>query len=774
MRNALLVLLLLGFTHLTFSQNAIIRGTVYDKESGDPIPFSTVQLLNTQKITASDLDGFYNFSNLSAGAYTLQATALGYDTVTLQVSIQSNEIKFQSIYLNEEAILLDEVNISAQKFERLTTSQISSLRLTPDDLQVLPSVGGESDIAQYLPVLPGVVSSGEQGGQLYIRGGSPIQNKILLDGMTIYNPFHSIGLFSVFETETVRSFDVYTGGFGAIHGGRLSAVVDIKTREGDRSDWSGMVAASPFQAKAVVEGPLAPFEEDKGSISLLLTGKLGFLDQTSKQLYDYAVDTNLYRFAAESIDLEDFGSEVGLPYSYQDFYGKISFVGAEGSKLNAFGFSFADRFDVPGLSQLEWTNGGGGINFTLIPTNSTTIVNGTLSYTDYQIGLVERNSGPRESGIDTYNALLRFTYFGENEQLDYGFEFNGFNTAFEFENEVGQSFEQNDFTTEISGFVQYRKSWDKFVLEPGFRFQYYASQSTASLEPRLAFKYNFSDDIRFKGAGGIYSQNLISTFNDLDVVNLFVGFLAGPQETLFRTGTNEATNNRIQKAWHAIAGLEWEPSSNILINLEGYYKDFTQLININRNKVLSTDPDFIVETGDAYGVDLSLEYNLRRFNTYLAYSLAYTNRFDGVQEYAPVFDRRHNVNVLANYIFDASRQWSISARWNLGSGFPFTQTLGFYHNIPFDGLGQTDVLTANEDLSTLLSPTLNGGRLPYYHRLDVSLKWEKQLAKDRKIEIVGSVTNVYNRENVFYVDRESSATVNQLPILPALRVAFYY
>jgi hypothetical protein len=667
-----------------FSQTTVLRGNVYDEDTGEAIPFCTIQLEEAGLITDTDVNGFFSLSGVPAGRYTLVATYIGYDTTRAAIEVLDQQINYRQLFLTPTAVVLKTVNVSGVQERSQNRATISTVTVTPTQITALPSVGGEADIAQYLPVLPGVISTGEQGGQLYIRGGSAVQNKILLDGMPLYNPFHSIGLFSVFETEALSSVDVLTGGFGAQHGGRISAVVDIKTREGNRKKWSGMASASPFQAKMLVEGPLKQFSRDQGSLSLLLTGKIGYLNQTSKALYDYAVDTSFYAFAAQDTSLGNLQDGIGLPYSYGDFYGKLSFVGNTGSKFNLFGFSFGDRFEVPGLADLEWSNGGGGMNFTLLPAKSTTVINGTLSYSDYLIELRERGGGPRSSGISTYNALMRFTNYGKNKQLDYGFEFNGFNTDFDFINAAGNVFEQRDFTSELNGFIAYSQNFDRLILEPGIRLQYYASQATASIEPRLALKYKVTTDIRFKVAAGQYSQNLISTFNDQDVVNLFVGFLSGPEETIFRPGTREAADNRIQKAWHLIGGLELDVSEAVQLNIEGYYKDFTQLIQINRNKLAARDPDFVIETGDAYGLDISVNYSgTSGLYAYLAYSLAFANRFDGEQEYPPVFDRRHNLNWIGGYTFGEKGEWELSGRWNLGSGFPFTQTQGFYQDIDF-------------------------------------------------------------------------------------------
>ena len=229
-----LSLLLLNIAAAAQSNNGIVRGNVYDKESGEPIIYGNVLLEGADMGANTDLDGFFSFGNVPPGEYQLKVTYVGYDSAVVDVKVREKGIVYKRILLEPQSIDLQTVNVSSRREQARSDVQVSKLRVTPQQIQSLPSAGGDSDIAQYLTVLPGIVVSGDQGGQLYIRGGSPVQNRVLLDGMTIYNPFHSIGLFSVFETEAIRSVDVLTGGFNAEHGGRVSAIVDIKTREGNK------------------------------------------------------------------------------------------------------------------------------------------------------------------------------------------------------------------------------------------------------------------------------------------------------------------------------------------------------------------------------------------------------------------------------------------------------------------------------------------------------------------------------------------------------------
>lgn len=767
----LLWCLLLGWPLWLRAQEGIIRGHLYDRETGEPIAFGNVLLENGSLGAITDFEGFFNIANIPPGEYQLQATYLGYDTVRQRIRIQSGEILYRRFFMEPVAIDLQTVDVSGRRERARSSVQAATLTVTPKEIRALPATGGEADLAQYLTVLPGVIQSGDQGGQLYIRGGAPVQNKILLDGMTIYNPFHSIGLFSVFETEAIRSVDILSAGFNAEHGGRISAIVDLKTREGNKKRFSGLVSASPFQAKALFEGPIRPLkEEEGGSISFLLTGKHSYLDQSSRIFYDYARDPDFLSFAADTS-----GADFVLPYNYTDLYGKVTFNAGNGSELNLFGFNFTDQVNFGNFITTDWKTAGGGANFTLVPPNSNLIMDGTVAYSSYAIDLTEPDGRPRSSGITSYTAGLNFTYYGTDRQLNYGFEFHGFNTDLQFENAFGIPFQQRDFTTELSGYMKYRQLLGDLIVEPGLRLHFYASQPELSVEPRLGLKYRLTDGLRFRMAGGFYSQNLVSTVNELDVVNFFVGFLAGPQETIFEPGTRQPTETRLQKSVHGVAGWELDMGNRLEMTLEGYYKRFTQLISVNRNKLSGADPDFSAETGDAYGLDLTLRYDGPRVYGWATYSLGYVNRDDGAQYFPAIFDRRHNVNLLMTYQFGSDRSWELSGRWNLGSGFPFTQTQGFYQRVPFaDGKLLTDVLTGNYDLETILSDDRNGGRLPFYHRLDLSIKKTFLLSGQSRIDALLSVTNVYDRDNVFFVDRVTNKTVQQLPILPSFGLTFAF
>ncbi len=285
MKKLLFSTLILLFTTSIFAQNGTIRGFVYNKESGEPIIFCNVSLKGTTMGAPSDVNGFFSIAKVPAGDYKIIITYLGFDSLQANIHLAAGKILTKKFELTESSIQLGEVKVSAERQEMKTEVKAAVIKITPKDLEMIPTIGGEPDLAQYLQIVPGVVFTGDQGGQLYIRGGSPVQNKVLLDGMVVYSPFHSIGLFSVFDTDIIRNTDVYTGGFSAEYGGRISSIMDIKTIDGNKKEIGGKLSANTFGSKLFMEGPLST----TGKSSFIFSGKTSYLDKSSELFYKYPI-----------------------------------------------------------------------------------------------------------------------------------------------------------------------------------------------------------------------------------------------------------------------------------------------------------------------------------------------------------------------------------------------------------------------------------------------------------------------------------------------------
>ncbi len=694
------------------SHNGTIKGFVYDKKTGEPLIYINVMVLNAKTGVQTDVNGYFSIS-LPSGSYTLLATALGYDSSQISVNLLPEAVMSKKILLDRKELGLKEVEVSGRKTDKITRINTGVTNITPRDLKLLPSAGGEPDLAQYLQVIPGVIFTGDQGGQLYIRGGSPAQTGIYLDGITIYNPFHSIGLFSVFETEAIRNVDVYTAGFGAQYGNRTSAIVDLHTKDGNKNDISGLVSVSPIMGRVLLDGPIVKSKKDKNSgITFLVTAKSSYLDQTSKTLYSGLG--------------EPFSS--GLPYSFTDAYGKVTFSGDNGSKLNVFGFSFNDRAnllndtDYATIANYHWQNNGAGASFVVSPGNSSALIDGKFAFSNYNISLdqvnVPTDSVPRTSQINGFEAAINFTYFLPNySQLKYGIEVSGLHAALSYYDAAGITTTENQQSTMAGLYLLFRHNFNsRFIFEPSIRLQYYSELNKLSPEPRLGIKYNLTDNVRLKAAGGVYSQNIVSIKSDQDIVNLFTGFLLSPDEQVYGTNKMPVASN-LQTAYHAVGGVEVDVN-RVELNLEPWVKYFGQIDELNRDKTTTsnsgTNPiayaNFIAASGLADGVDLSAKYSHQRVYLWLAagyQNVNYTSLdVNGNQQTYPApFDTKFNGNAVAAYTLGKHEDWDISARYNIHAPFPFTQTQGYYENLnpTMNGL-TTNVLQQNGNLGLICRP----------------------------------------------------------------------
>ncbi len=762
MRKSVVVLaawLLAGWAQVT------IRGSVLD-EDGEPVVGGTVLLLPIRKGTLTNAEGLFSLDNIKPGTYTLQVSAIGIDTIRQEVVLDGRRpvitLKLQAA---SRAIELQSVEIT----EALAPARIDPSRVTiavtpiaPRQVYLLPSFG-VPDIAQYLQVLPGVVFTGDQGGQLYIRGGTPIQNLTLLDGAIIYSPFHTLSLFSVFETDIIRQVNLYSAGFGAGYGGRLSSVMDIRTRPGNFDRFSGRAYVTPFVGQALLEGP-NPFVRNS---SWILSARQGYIQQSTPRLYPYVKDS--------------------LPFQFQDVYGKITF-GRGPDQLNLFGFRQTDRVDLGAQGLNTWQQWGVGGAFTNLPQGTRVRITGSIAYSRFQNSFsVPQEVRPRYSEIGGFNGGFTFSYlYGANE-LAYGIEVRGFSTDFLFTNALGFITQQRQSNTEGAGYFRYlkvfrRESLDeegnpsfrtKALIEPSLRLHFYNTYGYFSIEPRLRAKYN-ADRWSLQAAAGRYVQNWVAAVSDRDIVILFQGFLTAPE-----LAANQQLQHPLQEAYHALIGGEYQLGSALLLSLEGWYKRFFQLTNVNRERLFPEDPAFITEIGYAYGADATLRYQSPQTNIYATYSYQYNRRTDFRQTYFPLWDRRHTVNFVTSHSWGPvlsvprgrERRWEASLRWTLGTGLPFTQTLGFFEKLLFFQQGsQAPYPTMQGTLAILLSPNYNAAHLPAYHRLDLLLKYRVTLTGRALLELQASILNVYNRPNVFYIDRITARRYNQLPILPMLGV----
>ncbi|MBQ3851440.1 MAG: TonB-dependent receptor, partial [Bacteroidales bacterium] len=391
MKRLFLLLIMLSVSFLTLvAQNAVLKGFTYDDESGATLPYCTIQLMGTSYGALSDAKGAFMINKIPQGTYAVKVSYMGYTDIIDTIEFSKDASVTKRYSLKPSSTMLEAVQIVGEGQRREQETRTSVISVTPKDMSKMPSIGGQPDFAQYLQVLPGIISTGDQGGQIYVRGGTPIQNMLLLDGVILYSPFHSIGIFSVFDMDIMSSADVYTGGFGAEFGGRISSVMDIKTRDGNKKHISGKIDLSNIQSQVLLEGPLVKLKDDrKTSLSFILSGKGSYLDKSSRFFYPYVGDE-------------------GLPFGFLDLYGKITLATQNGTKLNLFGFRFDDKVKYQSVADYGWTNWGIGANFMIVPGDVPTTIEGSLAYSNYDCSLNDKQATPRTSSMDGFVFNLGF------------------------------------------------------------------------------------------------------------------------------------------------------------------------------------------------------------------------------------------------------------------------------------------------------------------------------------------------------------------------------
>lgn len=737
-------------------QKGTIRGFVFDKITGEAIILAHVYLENTTIGTVSGQDGYFSIGNVPAGKYQLISQSLGYKKNQQLADVKPGQVESINIYLEKSDVQLDAAIISGRAMERKSRVQLSQIRLTPSQISRIPTMGISADLAQYIQILPGVISSGDQGGQLYIRGGSPDQNLVLMDGIPLYNPFHSMGMFSVFDTDMINSVNISTGGYPAKYGGRISSVMDISLKDGNKNRLAGKIAIGLMNANLALEGPIR-FSKKVEPITFLLSGKYSYLDKTASYLNP-------------GIEKD------GLPFSFSDLISKLTYKGRSGSKISATAFHFSDRVQLSQDQLYQWSNYGLGIQAIILPLASTGLIRTEVSYAKYNLQFIELLENSRYSEVEDIKVGLEFMNQFGNHELRMGVKVLGVHTNYLNKNTFGYSLDETNNTTDLAMYFSVQLNYSKWLIQPGLRMNYYASHSYLVPEPRIGIKYLLNDEFRLKAGGGYYSQNLISGKSDRDVVNFFTGFLMDPLGIANDTGPKKLPH-RLQTSLQGILGVEWDPTNYLMVNIEGFYKYFPQLISLNSNKIFDGDldhwdipkvfyKDFITETGNAWGIESLIQYEKKRVFLWLSYSFSVSNRFDGLRFFNPHYDRRHNLNLVGSYVFGPNLNWKILTRWNFGSGFPFTPTNALYEKLRLSNTSSWDILTEN-GLIGINFGEYNSARLPCYHRLDLTLKYIHHFSKEHSLEAIISITNVYDRKNLFYFSREDYKRINQLPLLPS-------
>lgn len=807
-----------------------ITGTVTARENGKALPFASVTLVGTKYGAASDEAGDFALSQVPPGTYTLLVRALGYLDWSKAGMIlpPGGELRL-SAALTESAIPMNEVQVTAERARRQADIRASTLDVAPVRAKTLAGVA--EDVLRTLQSFPGVVAPNDFSSQLVIRGSGPDQNLIIMDDIEVFNPYRLYGLISMFNPETASDISLVTGGFPAKYGDRLSAVLDVTNREGDRTrSMGGSLNASITNANLVLHGRspfdfpgsyvfsarrtyydliLGPIAKKTG----LVSGDVAFpnfMDFQSKLVLEPSrgnkIIANLLfskdavelisgagRKTPDSVNVSDQtrNDVAGLAWHYypsKEFYLKSGISWYLNSGDTEFGGDFVD----PALNRERFESGGdtAGIRLFNVEFDSR-----------YQF---------RKVAMKTEGALMLPGHLFEGGA---GVDFLRTSLIWHFRpDEVFRAFMQSHGIAYVEDFVQARayarvnvylqdkiRVAEGLDVQPGLRLDHYDIIRKSYLSPRLNLSYAFDPLTTMRAAWGIYRQS--PGYEKALDQNAFYDLTAAP------LGGLEA-----ERSYHYVLGVERWINNEWLVRVEGYYKSFDKVIvqEILQGTVYTTasipgrDPraragwtDPVVTKGDSlttnpingargssYGVEVLLEKrNLRsdaRLSGWVGYSLAKAERMrDGIP--TPFrFDQRHTVDIVLDYRL---ADWiSMGIRWKYGSNFPYTSPIGFKPRIvngTSTSAGQKVIQVDRAgnvifDLDRGGEANKYSGRFPDYHRLDVRFTARADFwALDWDFYI--DVINVYNRANVlnyrFFANDDLSigrTEVNMFPILPTL------
>lgn len=751
--------LLLGFG--AQAQHITISGYVSDHKSGERLIGAVVFIPELKVGAAGNTFGFYSLTIPSGtDSVEVRASFVGYRAFSQKVSAKQNVALDIQLEENKE---LNELVVTGQKKAIQNTTQMSSIDLPIQTIKSLPAFMGEPDVMKAIQLLPGVQGGNEGTSGLYVRGGSPDQNLILLDGVPVYNASHLFGFFSVFNADAIRSVEVIKGGFPAHYGGRLSSVIDINMKEGDKNQVHGEGGVGIIASRLTLEGPI-----QKGKSSFMVSGRRTYIDALAAPFMT--------------------GPNKGGYYFY-DLNGKANFTLGKKDHVYVSGYFGSDKFyfsqkssDLSGSSKfggaIQWGNATavGRWNHEFSPKlfgNLTTY----LSKYKFQ---VEAENSTTTNGV-TDDFLLRYTsgitdiaakydldiFPSPNHNIKIGAGIIGHTyspgaqtTKANFsgthsDTTIGQ---QSIHSAETDAYIEDDvRITSRLKANVGVHFTAFnvRGKTYTSVQPRVALRYLLNEKLSAKASFVQMNQ----------YINLLTNSSIGLPTDLWVPATDKIAP---QLSRQGAAGLAYSHDKGFEVSLEGYYKTMENIIEYKEGSSFfnsATGWEDKVESGrgSSYGGELFVQKKKGKFTGMLGYTLSWTNRtftnLNNGETFPYKYDRRHDFKVAG--VYTISPQIELSADWLYGTGNAITLPIG-YHLGP-DGSRVTDY------------GSRNGYRMPAYHRADVAVRFTKQHKKWSRSWIVGAY-NVYNRKNPFFIyeDGGSFKQVSLFPIIPSVSFQFKF
>jgi hypothetical protein len=722
---------------MLLAQKSDVRGVVTDSASGEKIPYATITVSGTARGAVTNNNGFFLLANLPPGSYQIVATSLGYEPLTKSVTMKTGQPQTVNFRLKSQPVEVNEVVITGGRKTEVEEINTSVHVMSQQELKKVP-VTAQDDLLRSLQIIPGIVSSADVSSKFYVRGGAGDQNLIYLDGMKIYNPYHAFGIFSIFDPDFVKNTEVYTGAFPAGFGGRLSSVVNIVSRNGNNSEMKGSVGINFISGKLQLEGPIS-----NDNTYIINARKSLFNDTFKKFLRDPA------------------------PISFYDIFAKVNFGGKDYGRQSLQTFLSGDDILSPKATEADhrWRMSAYAFTFSDL-VDERIYVDAVLYGSSFRIERdAKQSTAVRDAESSIKDAGIRgeLTMYTESKDLYFiGFDVNIPNYRYVFITPSNLKIAEEQVAVETWSWFRYQMNYDRFKADFGIHSDVIAlfdgDHPAAMLQPRMNVSYLLESDWRIKFSYGVYSQNLITLTNEDDVISLFEAWIYLPD------------NTEPEIAKHYVAGIDGNLFSELSLNVQTYYKDYSSLVLYNREKKYAIEPDYINGSGTAYGIETLFRYKYSFLDLYLSYTLGWTSLTINTFTYAPRYDRRHNLNIMN--IARVTESFDIGFRWEIGTGYPYTQTVSFYDRLTLGGIGRSPFQGETGKPYSVLGEK-NASRLPAYHRLDIIATYKFTLgAMNGNLGL--NITNVYNNDNILFYDRKTLQTITMLPFLSSasLKVDF--
>jgi len=769
------LLLFTFFLHTASAQKrATISGYVRDGASGEALIGATVLDGLSKKGTVTNTYGYYSLTLPAGDSVRLLITYIGYKPQGYDLLLRENVV--QNVSMAENSVL-QEVEVVAERYERIEErAQMSRIDIPIEQIKNVPALLGEKDVLKALQLLPGVSGGGEGQSGIYVRGGGPDQNLILLDGVPVYNASHLFGFFSVFNTDAIRDVSLVKGGFPARYGGRLSSVIEINMKEGNDQEFHGEGSIGLVASKLTLEGPIK-----KGKSSFIVSGRRTYIDILARPLIQAALKAD--------------GSEGVLGYFFDDVNAKVNYRLSEKDRLylsfytgtDKFYSRIKDNYNYGGTNQYQsedelkasfgWGNSTAALRWNHV-FSPRLFANSTLTYSRYRFKTgVDYNSKEIEAGAVTAEDINTVDYFsGINDwaaKVDFDFMPNpahyirfGAGAILhtfkpgQFRSRIYSAEIGNDTTDTRSDFIEPNiqaaelalyaeddwKVTDRLRFNAGLHLSGFVpdGKSYFSLQPRFNARYLFDRGWSAKASFSTMRQ----------YIHLLTNETIGLPTDLWLPSTARI---RPQDAWQAAIGAAKTLGKEYEFSAEVYYKEMRNVIAFREgasafqfqgweNRVAQGD-------GTAYGAEFFVQKKRGKFSGWVGYTLSWAWRqFDDLnfgREFPYKYDRRHDFEVTGNYRFN--KRVSLSATWVYSTGNAVT--LG---NSRYLGPKPYSSLFDNFLYENTHTPERNNFRFSASHRLDVGIDFTRKKRRYERTWSFGAY-NAYSRKNPFYLYLDSEA-----------------